>query len=193
MSKIIHQFWNTGIAPLKYSQYTSEWKEMYPEWEYKLWSYETASYLLSNSSIDQRLLQYDIQRWDLLKLLICLEFGGIYTDLDVQPIQIIDIDRDVNYFAYESIDTTTNLYLHHNFFYSPKQSRFLQFVIKHIHKYFDGARFSEISNKPKNIKVRDTTGPIPLTALYSQYSRKEEVVLLNSKNFLFHYNHKAWY
>lgn len=193
MSKIIHQFWDTGTAPPVYSQYTDEWKDMYPDWEYKLWSYDTASYLLSNSSIDQRLLQYDIQKWDLLKLLICLEFGGIYVDLDVQPIQRINIDNNLNYFTYESIDTTTNLYLHHNFFYSPRQSRFLKFIIKHIDKYFDGARFNELSNKPKNIKVRDTTGPIPLTALYSQYFKKDEIVLLHPENFMFHHNHKTWF
>ena len=66
--KIIHQTWKTNIVPEAWKESQDKWQELYPDWEYKLWTDEDNLNLIK-SDFPQYLeqynnYQYNIQRAD---------------------------------------------------------------------------------------------------------------------------------
>mmetsp|Transcript_20509 Transcript_20509/g.40320 ORF Transcript_20509/g.40320 Transcript_20509/m.40320 type:complete len:377 (-) Transcript_20509:2069-3199(-) len=93
LPKIIHQQWkDTHITNPKYELWSKRWKTLFPEPEYKhiLWTDETQRQLIEEQ-FSWFLPYYDgykfnIQRADASRYFIMYAFGGVYADLDYEPL-----------------------------------------------------------------------------------------------------------
>jgi len=91
--KIIHQQWKTTKIPDGvYSKWSAKFKELFPEPEYKhmLWTDENALELIKNEfpfflSAHNK-YEFGIQRADAARYFVLYKYGGLYADLDYEPL-----------------------------------------------------------------------------------------------------------
>jgi len=84
----------TETLPSHWKSSQEAWKKFHPTWEYKLWTDEDNRQLIE-SKFNWFLPIYDsypynIQRADAVRYCILYEFGGVYSDLDLEPVKPID-------------------------------------------------------------------------------------------------------
>eukprot|EP00551_Chaetoceros_affinis_P008041 CAMPEP_0203680516 /NCGR_PEP_ID=MMETSP0090-20130426/39539_1 /ASSEMBLY_ACC=CAM_ASM_001088 /TAXON_ID=426623 /ORGANISM="Chaetoceros affinis, Strain CCMP159" /LENGTH=440 /DNA_ID=CAMNT_0050548613 /DNA_START=176 /DNA_END=1498 /DNA_ORIENTATION=- len=91
LPKIIHQQWKDERIPQKFMKWRTKWLKLYPEPEYKhvLWTDQTGRDLIEKS-YPWFLKIYDgyehnINRADAARYFILHHYGGIYADLDYEP------------------------------------------------------------------------------------------------------------
>jgi mannosyltransferase OCH1-like enzyme len=89
--KIIHQTWKTTTIPEKWKRSQEAWISLYPGWTYKLWT-DIDNLELVDREFPQysemfKNFEYDIQRADFIRYVILYKYGGIYSDLDIVPLQ----------------------------------------------------------------------------------------------------------
>ena len=95
--KIFHFIWlgsPVSSIPNNMNKTIDKWKYVYPEkygWKFKLWD-DTKSYNLINNNPKYSTYKFTynnltwIEKCDILRYIIIYEYGGIYLDLDIQPI-----------------------------------------------------------------------------------------------------------
>lgn len=84
--KKIHQIWLYHSAiPLGISQNIALWREMYPDWEYKLWLLEDVNDLDFSTRDLYRKAKKITEKLDLIKFEILNKFGGVYVDINCVP------------------------------------------------------------------------------------------------------------
>lgn len=92
--KIIHQTWKTTDVPDKWKKSPEMWKIHHPDWEYKLWTDEDNRSYIQTHYPDLLWLYdsypYGIQRADFIRYFILKDFGGVYSDLDLYPVENIE-------------------------------------------------------------------------------------------------------
>ncbi len=88
--KIIHQTWKTSEIPEKWKSSTDKYKLLVNDgWEYRLWTDADNRQLIEQdypwflAKFDS--YEYPIQRADAVRYFILHKFGGVYSDLDIQP------------------------------------------------------------------------------------------------------------
>ena len=92
--KIIHQTWVDNNIPDKWKISSMMWQKHHPDWQYILWTdkmirdYIKLGYPQFLKRFDS--YKYNIQRIDMIRYFILKDFGGIYCDLDLYPIQNIE-------------------------------------------------------------------------------------------------------
>lgn len=89
--KIIHQIWDKGEIPNKWTDCVQSWKRMNPEFEYKLWD-DKKNRAFVNNNYPEFLdiydsYPYDIMRIDAVRCFILFHYGGLYVDIDFECIQ----------------------------------------------------------------------------------------------------------
>jgi len=91
--KIVHQTWKTKDVPTAWQPYQQAWLRFCEEYhyEYKLWTDEDNRNLIQ-TDFPWFLEKFDsyphgIQRADAVRYFIGYKYGGVYSDLDVGPIQ----------------------------------------------------------------------------------------------------------
>ena len=92
--KIIHQTWKNEEIPRKLVTWIKSWLEKNPDYEYWLWTDESARKLIAERH-PTLLKTFDgytegIRRADALRYVILYEFGGVYADMDVESLQSLD-------------------------------------------------------------------------------------------------------
>ena len=89
--KIIHQVWvrpkNRGPSKPP-SQWMNSWKEMHPDWEYRLWTDKNRPLLQNERTYS--LSQEAFRRADILRYEILHRYGGVYLDADLLCLKPID-------------------------------------------------------------------------------------------------------
>jgi mannosyltransferase OCH1-like enzyme len=90
--QIIHQTWKTDSVPEQWATSVIKYKALASEgWEYKLWTDEDNRNLVKDhynwflETFDG--YKYPIQRADAIRYFILHKYGGVYSDLDIQPRQ----------------------------------------------------------------------------------------------------------
>jgi mannosyltransferase OCH1-like enzyme len=89
--KIIHQQWKDERIPPKFMKWRQKWLSLYPEPDYKhmLWTDITGRQLIENhypwflTTYDN--YEHNINRADAVRYFILYHYGGIYADLDYEP------------------------------------------------------------------------------------------------------------
>jgi mannosyltransferase OCH1-like enzyme len=70
------------------------WKKHHPDWEYRLWTDEdNRNYIKTNYPEYLEIYdgyEYNIQRADIIRYFILKDFGGVYSDLDLYPVENIE-------------------------------------------------------------------------------------------------------
>ena len=146
---IIHQTWkseNLSSAPQGWLQAAEAWKAWHPDCQYKLWTDESLRNFISDK-FSWFLNTYDsyphvIQRVDSARYFILYEYGGLYSDLDIAPLQNVSIlfKRGV------TLPITPNVGLSNALMASPKKTFFLQACYSSAANRLE--QFLEISRAP---------------------------------------------
>ena len=94
--RTIHQIWLQGArqVPVRYRDWIGRWKQLHPEWQYRLWDDDAIRQLLTDrfpwflpTYRRYRLLH---QRVDSARYFILYEHGGFYADVDTEPLKPLD-------------------------------------------------------------------------------------------------------
>ena len=92
--KIIHQTYKTINIPEHWKISQKKWKELHPDYTYMFWTDEDIrEYIKTNYPQYLQIhdnYKYNIQRADMIRYFILYDFGGIYSDLDLYPIENIE-------------------------------------------------------------------------------------------------------
>lgn len=89
--KIIHQIWlGPYKSPSEFLKYADIWKELHPNWEYKLWTEKDVKNLtFPDRDLYDKASSYQ-EKAEILKYTILNQFGGLYVDVDYKPIRKFD-------------------------------------------------------------------------------------------------------
>jgi len=104
--KIIHQCWlSDEPIPEHFQAWADKWRQLHPEWEYHLWTHKAARPLLKNLGHIYDQAPLVVIQADLARLELIYQFGGVYADMDIEPIKPIDdLLGDLEAFAtFESV------------------------------------------------------------------------------------------
>jgi inositol phosphorylceramide mannosyltransferase catalytic subunit len=187
--KIIHQVWfGKCPTPLFFKTTSNLWKITNENYEHIFWdSMKLVEFIKSEFSEYQLLFsnfKYDIQRVDLLKYLILYKYGGVYIDIDYEPLKPI-----------EPILANQNLCLG----LEPKQysdfhktdffigNAFMASIPKHdfffllINNIVENLEQLSKHDETKYSYVMKTTGPLMLNKFYQNYKSKEQINLIASE------------
>ncbi len=92
--RILHQTWKTSSVPEPLASFQARWRELHPDFEYRLWTDEQNDALVRSEFPElhalYRSFPREIYRADMARCLYLLRFGGVYVDLDVEPLRPLD-------------------------------------------------------------------------------------------------------
>lgn len=95
--KTIHQIWIGPAMPEHIGRMTESWRQLHPDWDYKLWTEaEIADLQMRNQTLYDRAERYALPgrteqfRSDILRYEILATYGGVYVDADFQCLKPID-------------------------------------------------------------------------------------------------------
>lgn len=95
--KIIHQTWKRAEVPQKWISYQQRVKEVYPDWEYILWTDKDNEDFVRDEYPDfydtYINLPKNIMRADVIRYLIMYKMGGLYLDLDYEILKPFDFSN----------------------------------------------------------------------------------------------------
>lgn len=187
--KIIHQIWLGKLfIPLVFKRLSDSWQTQYLDWEYFFWNTDKATEFV-NQEFPQYVslyntLSYDVQRVDLLKYLILLKFGGVYIDIDYEPLKSIEpiLENQALCFGLEPKQYSdfhqAEYFLGNAFMASIPNHEFLSQLVEHIS---DNLASVDIPKENKYYYVMNSTGPLLLNNFYQSYLSKQEVTLIPSE------------
>lgn len=92
--KLLHFTWKSEQLPRQMQAYYDAWRRLHPDWDIRLWTDESMRAFVA-SAYPEFLGTYDgypkmIQRADAFRYLVLGALGGVYADLDVEPLQSIE-------------------------------------------------------------------------------------------------------
>lgn len=87
--KIAHLSWKTEELPAHWAPCMDSWKRLHPDWQVNLWTDKTLHDFME-AQFPDRVAHYDkfkynIQRVDMARYCLLEHFGGIWSDLDIEP------------------------------------------------------------------------------------------------------------
>jgi Glycosyltransferase sugar-binding region containing DXD motif len=92
--RIIHQTWKSNDVPQPLARFQARWRALHPDFEYRLWTDEqNDAFVRAEFPGLHRLYRSfsrEIYRTDMVRCLYLLRFGGVYVDLDVEPLRPLD-------------------------------------------------------------------------------------------------------
>jgi hypothetical protein len=92
--RIIHQTWKSTELPLPFQAFQRRWRELHPGFEYRLWTDRENDAFVQREYPEYyrlyRSFSREIYRADLVRCLYLLRFGGVYVDLDVEPLRSLE-------------------------------------------------------------------------------------------------------
>lgn len=97
--KKLHQVWlGDKDIPKQFINFTKNWKDLHPDWDYKLWTDET---ILDKPEIKNLVDQCEAfsSKSNVVRLYAVYLEGGVYTDMDVDWVQNFNQLLNVNAFA----------------------------------------------------------------------------------------------
>ena len=94
--KIIHQLWvGPNPMPDHCQSFVNKMKEVNPDYEHRVWGNEVFEDLYKDDPYLQEYVSNpEVYKWaficDRIRLLLLRDYGGIYCDVDCNPIQSFD-------------------------------------------------------------------------------------------------------
>ena len=89
--RIIHQTWKSTQVPEAFREFQRKWQALHPGYEYRLWTDDDNRTFVEREFPEHvplyRSFTREIFRADLVRYLYLAKFGGIYVDLDVEPLR----------------------------------------------------------------------------------------------------------
>tara|TARA_R100001369_G_scaffold90106_1_gene128625 strand:+ start:589 stop:1311 length:723 start_codon:yes stop_codon:yes gene_type:complete len=140
-------------------------QELHPDYEYKLWKEDECNRLVATQlpwCFDfYKSMRYDIQRIDFMRFVILYLHGGIYSDLDLIPIQKFDRLLNQVFFAntLKGLIPNHNEYVQNDFMGSVKGFSLWKHLLTHCPKNYQQKASMEVYDVRKARFVLQTTGP----------------------------------
>lgn len=181
--KIIHQTYKTTNLPEHWKISKLKWKEFHPDYTYMFWTDEDIrEYIKTNYPQYLHIhdnYKYNIQRADMIRYFILYDFGGIYCDLDLYPIENIE-KHLLNYNSDVLLCQSGNFEGHitNSFMISKKGASIWLSVHKQLTKK------KPIYAIGKHLTVMYTTGPNMLTMVIKKNITKNSINILPSEKFM---------
>ena len=181
--KIIHQiygFWDKNI-PVHIQSRIDTWKKLHPDYRYILWNKKKSRNFIKEKynwflSIYDNYF-YQVQKTDALRYFILYHYGGIYSDIDLEPVKSITSllekykDKGILLYRSSNSDMLTN-----DFMISKPKIIFWK-------KVWHGLLINHTYNSfSKHLEVMWTTGPLLLDNVYDDFILKDKYIyIVNSK------------
>lgn len=168
--KIIHQIYfnlhNKELYEIDlFKKSSDKIQELHPDYKYILWTEYACDKLVKEKLPEQynfyKSMRYDIQRIDYMRFVILYIYGGIYSDLDLIPIQKFDRVLNKPFF----VNTLKKLIPNHNesvqndFMGSVKGFKLWDILIKNCENNYNKKASMSVYNVRKARFVLQTTGP----------------------------------
>ena len=98
--RIIHQSWNDYNIPKLTEKWVKRWRETNPGWKYMFWTDKSSRQFMAKY-FPAYLDLYDgfqlpVQRADLFRYFLLFSIGGVYADIDVEPLRALDNVRNMS-------------------------------------------------------------------------------------------------
>ena len=96
--RIVHQMWKTKYLPSQMVAWVSKWRVTHPDWMYIFWTDVSARKFVAQrfkpllKTYDD--FQHGVLKADMFRYMVLYTFGGVYADLDVEPLKNLDPIRD---------------------------------------------------------------------------------------------------
>lgn len=181
--KIIHQTWKNENLPKAFQRLSNTWRDMLPNWEYRLWTDEMNREFVRTHYPDF-LKKFDgypknIQRADAIRYLLLQTYGGLYVDLDFECLKpdFVSLLEDADFVAGKEP-------------YAHARRYGIEYIICNAlmasvpgHPFVDYVCW-RMMNHPHGWKVRhggdilSSTGPFLLTDSYRKFSHKENLRII---------------
>jgi glycosyl transferase-like sugar-binding protein len=89
--RILHQTWKSVDVPEPLAGFQARWRALHPDFEYRLWTDAQNDSFVRDEFPElyslYRSFAREIYRADMVRCLYLLRFGGVYVDLDVEPLR----------------------------------------------------------------------------------------------------------
>ena len=166
--KRIHQTWKGTKIPHQFARWVKTWIQHHPDWEYWLWTDESARKLISerHPSLLSTFDEYDlpVKKADALRYVVLYEFGGIYADMDMEALTSLE-PLALKYSCFVGQEPYEHPIL---------DSNFQGLVINALmgcepHHPFIKSLIDNLPAYSTMWHVLDSTGPHYMTVLYRQY------------------------
>ena len=181
--KIIHQiygFWDKNI-PKHIQSRIDTWKNLHPDYKYILWDKKKSRDFIKKrynwflSLYDT--YPYNVQRADALRYFILYYYGGVYSDIDLEPVKsispLLEKYKNKNALLYKSSNSGM---ITNDFMVSKPKNIFWKKVWNGLIVHHS---YSSIS---KHLEVMCTTGPLLLDDIYENFILKNKYIyVVNSK------------
>ena len=181
--KIIHQiygFWDKKI-PSNIQNRIDTWKKLHPDYEYILWDKKKSrEFIKNNYEWFLRLYDgydYNVQRTDALRYFLLYHYGGIYSDIDLEPAKSLNTllkkhcNKKCKLYKSSNSDLLTN-----DFMISKPKNIFWKKIFNELILNYN---FSSLS---KHLTVMYTTGPLLLDNAYEKFKKKKKnIYIINTK------------
>ena len=183
--RIIHQVYeDIAGPPEEFIKMSNSWKNNNPQWQYMFWGKNEIESLLKDFPElinDYNRLPYNVQRWDIIRLLILYKYGGLYVDFDYECFRSIDTlfeDGKSCYIGLEpfqhALNNGMNKIIGNAFVASTPKHCFIKYVIDNIFPY----DFIPDVSFNRGHYIMNSTGPFFLTKVYDKYSFKDDITLI---------------
>ena len=183
--KIIHQiygFWDKNISPNIQSRIDT-WKRLHPDYKYILWDKKNSREFIKKKFnwflglYDS--YPYDVQRTDVLRYFLLYHYGGIYSDIDLEPIKditpLLKKYKNKNAILYKSSNSGM---LTNDFMISKPKNIFWKKV---WHGLIINHSYNSLS---KHLEVMWTTGPLFLDNIYEDFILKNSYIYIIDSKYI---------
>lgn len=181
--KIIHQTYKTINLPEHWKISQLKWKELHPDYTYMFWTDDDIrEYIKTNYPEYLQIhdnYKFNIQRADMIRYFILYDFGGIYCDLDLYPLENIE-KHLLNYNSDVLLCYSGNFEGHitNSFMISKKGAS----IWLKVHDTLKEKK--PIYAIGKHLTVMYTTGPNMLTKVIKKNITKNSINILPSEKFM---------
>jgi hypothetical protein len=187
---ILHQTWKSSELPAPFSEFQVRWRALHPGWSYRLWTdSDNDQFVKTHYSTWYELYRSfdrEIFRADMARCLYLHHFGGVYVDLDIEPLRPL-----THLIARHScvLGTEPEVHAHKLWNKSRLASNAMMasepghpFWLRMLNEIARRARASAADAKTGKNPV-STTGPITLDAVYERWGKALDVQLVEPDAF----------
>lgn len=173
---ILHQTWKTEEVPPQYREATARWRRLHPGWTYMFWTDAAIEAFVAEHYPAMlplfRAYPDQIQRVDAVRYMILHHHGGIYADLDVEPVRNCDELLQLHAF----LPPTKPLGVSNDFMGSAPGHRFFARMVDGLPGAFRRWQWPLV---PRHFRVLLTTGSLYATGVFRRFGEPDGVTLLD--------------
>ena len=174
--KIIHLTYKDKNIPSVWKTTISEWRKYHPDWQIWFWTDKENRELIKTQYPAYLKLydsyEYGIQRADMIRYFILYTYGGLYSDMDIQPTKSFNKLFIKNRYKEVYLVRANVNYVSNCLMASKKGASFWL----HVFECLKNNQDSDFLYPGKHLKVMNTTGPMMMNNAFESYQKKHKIV-----------------